>query len=121
MVKNHRDQVKDTIIWEVERGLKLSAADIAHAQGLHSEAWDRMRIFLEKYEYFIAPSTQVPPFDVTQPYVTGNRRRADEDLHGVDEMLLVDLDSGESVDFHAVRLYAGGFAGGFADCRAASG
>ena len=29
--KNHRDQVKDTI-WEVERGLKLTAADIAHAQ-----------------------------------------------------------------------------------------
>src|SRR5580658_923975 len=70
VVKNHRDQVKDTILWEVERGLKLSAADIAHAQNLHSQAWDRMRIFQEKYEYFIAPSTQVPPFDVTQPYVT---------------------------------------------------
>jgi amidase len=69
VVRNHREQVKDTIIWEVERGLKLSAADIAHAQVLHSQAWDHMRIFLEKYEYFIAPSTQVPPFDVTQPYV----------------------------------------------------
>lgn len=69
IVKNHRDQVKDTVIWEVERGLKLSAADIAHAQTLHSKAWDNMRIFMEKYEYFIAPATQVPPFDVTQPYV----------------------------------------------------
>src|SRR5580700_2829436 len=70
LVKNHRDQVKDTIIWEVERGLKLSGADIAHAQNLHSQAWDRMRIFQEKHEFFIAPSTQVPPFDVNQPYVT---------------------------------------------------
>lgn len=70
LVKNHRDQVKDTILWEVERGLKLSAADIAHAQTIHSQAWDHMRIFLEKYEFFIAPSTQVPPFDITQPYVT---------------------------------------------------
>ena len=69
VVKNHRELVKDTVIWEVERGLKLSAADIAHAQTLHSKAWDQMRIFMEKYEYFIAPSTQVPPFDVTQPYV----------------------------------------------------
>ena len=32
--------------------------------------WDRVRIFQEKYEYFILPATQVPPFDVTQPYVT---------------------------------------------------
>jgi amidase len=70
LVKNHREQVKDTILWEVERGLKLSGADIAHAQTLHSQAWDHMRIFQEKYEYFIAPSTQVPPFDVTRPYVT---------------------------------------------------
>ena len=70
LVKNHRGQVKDTILWEVERGLKLSAADIANAQNLHSQVWDRMRIFQQKYEFFIAPSTQVPPFDVQQPYVT---------------------------------------------------
>ena len=28
-----------------------------------------MRVFQEKYEYFIAPTTQVLPFDVDQPYV----------------------------------------------------
>ena len=69
-VRDHHNQVKDTIIWEVERGLKLTGADISRAETLHSQAWDHMRIFLDKYEYFIAPSTQVPPFDVNQPYVT---------------------------------------------------
>jgi amidase len=69
-VKNHRDQVKDTIIWEVERGAKLSAADIARAESLHSQVWNGMRRFLEKYEYFILPTTQLPPFDVNQPYPT---------------------------------------------------
>ena len=69
-VRKHRDLVKDTILWEVERGSKLTAADIARADSLHSQVWDRMRIFQEKYEYFILPVTQVPPFDVTQPYVT---------------------------------------------------
>ena len=29
-----------------------------------------MRVFQEKYEYFIPPTTQVLPFDVTQPYPT---------------------------------------------------
>jgi amidase len=69
-VRLHRDLVKDTIQWEVERGAKLTGADIARAHTLRSAAWDRMRMFQDKYEYFIAPTTQVPPFDVTQPYPT---------------------------------------------------
>ena len=69
-VRKHSELVKDTILWEVERGSKLTAPDIARAEMLHSQVWDRMRIFQEKYEYFILPATQVPPFDVNQPYVT---------------------------------------------------
>jgi amidase len=69
-VKNHRDLVKDTILWEVERGSKLSGADIARAHTLHSQVWDRMRAFQQRYEYFILPTTQVLPFDINQPYVT---------------------------------------------------
>ncbi|MGB6940900.1 MAG: amidase [Bryobacteraceae bacterium] len=69
-IRLHRDLVKDTIQWEAERGSKLTAADIARAHTLRSKAWDNMRIFQEKYEYFITPTTQVPPFDVTQPYPT---------------------------------------------------
>jgi amidase len=66
----HRDLVKDTIQWEVERGSKLTAVDIARALALRSQAWDHMRVFQEKYEYFITPTSQLPPFDVTQPYPT---------------------------------------------------
>ena len=69
-VQTHRNQVKETIVWEVERGSKLNGAEIARAETLHSQAWDRMRIFQEKYEYFIVPSTQAPPFDLNQPYPT---------------------------------------------------
>ena len=68
-VRRHRELVKDTILWEVERGLKLTADEIAHAQALHTQVWDRMRIFQQKYEYFILPATQVPPFNVTEEYV----------------------------------------------------
>jgi len=69
-IRLHRDLVKDTIQWEAERGSKLSAADIAHALAMRSKAWDNMRIFQEKYEYFITPTSQVLPYDVTQPYPT---------------------------------------------------
>jgi amidase len=67
-VRLHRDLVKDTVIWEVERGLRLSGADVMRGHSLRSRAWDQMRIFQEKYEYFITPTTQVLPFDVKQPY-----------------------------------------------------
>lgn len=75
-VRTHPELVKDTLHWEVERGLKVSGPDLIRAQKLHAEVWDRMRAFGEKYEYFIVPSTQVPPFDVNQPYpkeVAGTR------------------------------------------------
>lgn len=69
-IRLHRDLVKDTIQWEYERGSKLTAADIAHAIALRGKAWDNMRIFQQKYDFFITPTTQLPPFDVTTPYPT---------------------------------------------------
>ncbi len=69
-VRTHPALVKDTLHWEVERGLKVSGPDLIRVQKLHNEVWDRMRIFGETYEYFIVPSTQVPPFNVNQPYPT---------------------------------------------------
>jgi amidase len=70
LAKQHSDQIKETILWEVDRGSNLTASDLARAEALHTALWQRMRLFLEKYDYFILPTTQVPPFDVNQPYVT---------------------------------------------------
>lgn len=69
-IRDHPDLVKDTILFEYERGLKLTAADLARATAQRAQVWDHMRVFQQKYEYFILPSTQVPPFDITQEYVT---------------------------------------------------
>ena len=66
----HRDQVKDTILWEIERGERLTPAEIAQAGGKRTELYHRMRQFMERYEFFVLPVVQVPPFDVNQPYVT---------------------------------------------------
>jgi amidase len=62
------DSVKETIRWEVERGLRLSGSDVARAETLHSQLWNRMRAFLETYEYFILPTAQVLPFDANEEY-----------------------------------------------------
>jgi amidase len=61
---------KDTILWEIERARKMSAAEIGRAEVLRGQYWRRFQAFFAKYEFFILPTTQVPPFDVTIPYVT---------------------------------------------------
>jgi amidase len=66
---SQRSLYKDTLLDEVERGLALTATDLAHAETLHLQVWQRFQAFLDRYEYFILPVTQVPPFDVTVPYL----------------------------------------------------
>jgi amidase len=70
LLKTHRAQIKDTVIWNIEEGLKLAPERIARANLLRTQAYQRMREFLERYEFLVLPVNQVPPFPVTQPYVT---------------------------------------------------
>jgi len=69
-IRGQHDQVKDTILWEIERGERLTPAEIARAEGIRTELYDRMRRFMDTYEFFVLPVAQVPPFDVNEPYVT---------------------------------------------------
>jgi len=70
LLETHREQMKDTVIWNIEEGLKLDAARIAHAQALRTEVYHALRRFMQRYEFLLAPVSQVPPFPVEQPYVT---------------------------------------------------
>ena len=69
-IQTKRSQYKDTLLAEVEAGLKLTGADLAQAEKLHGQLWRRFQQFLGRYEYFILPTTQVPAFDVRIPYLT---------------------------------------------------
>jgi amidase len=66
----HPDAFKDTLKREIEEGLRLSSADVARAETAHGQIWRRFQAFLEKYEYFVLPTSQLPPFDVNVPYPT---------------------------------------------------
>jgi amidase len=65
VVDQHRDKVKDTLIWNVEEGRKRSAEDVARAEVLRTQLFHRMRTFLEKYDFYLCPVNQLPPYDVT--------------------------------------------------------
>jgi amidase len=69
LLEKHRGQMKETVIWNIEQGLKLDGARVARAVAMRSEIYRRMREFMEQYEFLMLPVNQVPPFPVTQQYV----------------------------------------------------
>ncbi len=69
LIGPHRHQVKETILWEIERGEHLTATAIGRAEMKRTALYHRARQFMERYEFFVLPVTQVPPFDVTELYV----------------------------------------------------
>lgn len=70
LLSAHRTQIKDTVIWNVEEGMKLTGPQIGRAERKRTELYHRFRQFMEKYEFLILPVSQVPPFDVKLRYVT---------------------------------------------------
>jgi amidase len=69
-LREHPDAFKSTLKSEIEEGLRLTGTDVARAETAHSQLWRRFQAFLEKYEYFVLPTAQLPPFDVNTPYPT---------------------------------------------------
>ena len=70
LVKTRRREVKDSIIWNVEQGLKLTTEQIARADTLRNTLYQRMRVFLERYEFLLCPVNQVAPFPAEIEYPT---------------------------------------------------
>jgi amidase len=70
LLKTRRADIKDTVVWNIEQGLKLDGDPVARALNLRSRVFHAMRSFLERYEFLLLPVNQVPPFPVSEPYPT---------------------------------------------------
>jgi amidase len=70
LLQKHRHLIKDTVIWNTEEGLKLTGPQLGQAERQRTELYHRVRRFMARYEFLICPVNQVPPFDITTPYVT---------------------------------------------------
>jgi amidase len=68
--QQHPEAFKDTLTGEIKEGLALSGNDISRAEIAHTQVWRSFQSFLETYEYFILPTTQLPPFDINTPWPT---------------------------------------------------
>jgi amidase len=69
LLRTHRAALKDTVVWNIERGLELTATDVAAAEEARGELYRRISDFLERYRFLILPVSQVAPFPIEEEWV----------------------------------------------------
>jgi amidase len=69
LLDTHRDVLKPEVVWNIEKGLALTGAEIARAEAQRGDMFRRMRRFFETYDLLLCPTTIVPPFPIEQRYV----------------------------------------------------
>ena len=70
LLRDHRDQLKPEAIWNIECGLALSAEDVTRAMTKQAALFQRMTIFMDRYDAFVCAVNQVPPFPIDIAYPT---------------------------------------------------
>ena len=69
LYQHNRDQLKPEVVWNIERGLALSAGEIAQAERMRGTLFDRATDFMKDVDLLITPATIVPPYPVEERYV----------------------------------------------------
>ncbi len=74
LLEQHRDQFKETLAWNIDKGLNMTMSEYADACRRHSQLFAAVDSFMSPdqggFEFLACPTTQVPPFDVEVEYPT---------------------------------------------------
>ena len=68
-LERHRALLKDTVIWNIEKGLALTQDDLARAHAAHAALVARVATFFAAHEFLVLPTVQVLPFAVELDWV----------------------------------------------------
>jgi amidase len=68
-LERHRSQLKDTVVWNIERGLALGAEELARAESLKADLDERISLYFENHEFLVLPVAQVVPFAIETEWV----------------------------------------------------
>jgi len=69
LLREHRDLLKTEVIWNIEKGLALTADEIAKAQVQRVALARRMLAFFDRYDLLLCPATIVAAFPVEERYL----------------------------------------------------
>ena len=70
LLPEHRDKMKETVVWNIESGMKLSGPELGRAEVKRTELFHRVRKFMQNYDFLALPVSQVPPFPSEQEFVS---------------------------------------------------
>jgi len=68
-LERHRALLKDTVVWNIERGLALTSDDLERAGAIKTALDARVAEFFERYDFLALPVVQVAPFAVETQWV----------------------------------------------------
>jgi len=69
LLDNHRDQLKPEMVWQVEKGMTLTAEEIGRAAIARTQLCRRVVDWFVDYDLLALPAAIVPPFDVDIRYI----------------------------------------------------
>ena len=69
LLKDHRDQLKPEVVWNIEQGMALTAGDIGAAENVRTRLCAIMAAFEQDYDLLITPGAIVPAFPINQRHV----------------------------------------------------
>jgi amidase len=70
LLEQHRDLLKQDIVWNIEKGQALSSEDVNRAELARGALYNRTTAFFDQYDLLISPAVLVPAYDINQPYVS---------------------------------------------------
>jgi len=59
-----RDAMQENLVKNIDQGLALTPSQIGRAERLRTELWERVRVFQERYDLILTPTSAVQPFPV---------------------------------------------------------
>ena len=68
ILEANADKLNEYVHWHVQEGRKLTGPQLSRLEAKRTELYQRMRQFMERYEFFLLPVNQVLPFDVKTHY-----------------------------------------------------
>lgn len=75
-LKTHRDKLKPEMIWNIEKGLALTADEIGQAERQRADLFQRFQAQFGEIDLFVTPTVNTPPFDADIRYLEELEGRA---------------------------------------------
>jgi amidase len=70
LLPGERDRINPDIVWNIEKGQKLTAEEIINARRQRHALFHRVAEFFDSYDLLACPTVAVPPFAVEQRFPT---------------------------------------------------